>query len=167
MLCEDARAVHAKFLLTPLGRKLVDAANSFKKDVTLVPAATPTPFAAAEANILNPGVIMTVYGIKLHITHRWMTCSCPSYMRLHPSQFSWASYHDAHLMSTIMASLSACHFLLLYHCALPLPNILGILCSPLVFIAVLRCITPDIFCFFRSMLWLEWDPCFFLVNVAQ
>ena len=117
---------------------------------------THAPFPVAEANILNAHVIVTGYDIKLHITP-WR-----SYMRPHQGQSSRASYHDAHLTSVIMASLSACHFLLLHCCALPLPNILGNLCYPLVFIAILRYITPDTFRTFSSMLWFEWDPCFLL-----
>ena len=62
MICADARAALAEFLQTPLGRTLLDSVYSFEKDIPWAPSAPSTPFAAAEADILNPGVIVVVDG---------------------------------------------------------------------------------------------------------
>ena len=66
------------FMWTPLGRKLVDAAYSFEKGILWVPAAAPTQFAVAEADDLDPGVIVTVDGVNPHIAHLWMACALRS-----------------------------------------------------------------------------------------
>ena len=62
MICADAQSALAEFLQTPLGHTLLDSIYSFEKDIPWVPAAFTTPFAVAEADILNPGVIVVVDG---------------------------------------------------------------------------------------------------------
>ena len=60
------------------------AAYSFEEDIQRGPAATPTLFAVAEADLLNPGVIVTVDGVKPHITHLWRTFYWQNHVRLYP-----------------------------------------------------------------------------------
>ena len=93
----------------PSGSQAGGAAYSFEEDIHWVPAVTPTQFAVAEADSLNPGIIVTVDGVKPHITHLWRTWR----LRLHAP------------------------FSLPLHCVPPSPNFLDSLCSPLVIIAVL------------------------------
>ena len=55
------------------GSQAGGAAYSFEEDIHWVPAATPTQFSVSEADLLKPGVIVTVDGIKPHIAHLWRT----------------------------------------------------------------------------------------------
>ena len=53
IICADARAALAEFFQTLLGRTLLDVIYSFEKDIPWVPAASTTPFAVAEALLLQ------------------------------------------------------------------------------------------------------------------
>ena len=66
--CESSAA---EFFADTSGSQAGDAAYSFKKDIHWLPAATPTSFVATEADLLNPGIIVTVAGVKPHITQLW------------------------------------------------------------------------------------------------
>ena len=89
-----------RVFVDPSGSRAGCPANSFEEDIHWVPATTPTQFAVAEADLLNPGVIVNVDGVKPHITHLWRTWR----LRLHaPFHFRFTVFRLSPTFWTVYA----------------------------------------------------------------